>query len=278
MSAPAAVPEAVAAASGGRPAVPFLRGARAVFDLSLEGMLWSRRTVFMGLLLLVPAAFAVLYRILLATGAATTTARVLYGNLVAYAFVRHILPLAALFYASSLIADEVEDRTITYFFTRPVRRSSVLFGKFAAYLATATTVALPSIVLTFFLLMTARGNRLAAAAPDLLRDLSVTALTLAAYGALFTLFGVLLKRPILAGLFVVFGWEYLSALPGWAPRLTLTAWLRSLLRHRPVGEEMGEFAEILPTVTSLAVVSVVTVLCLALAAWIFARRQYVLEQ
>ena len=50
-----------------------------------------------------------------------------------------MLPLAALFYATSLVADEVEGRTLTYLLTRPITRASILAGKFAAYLATTLT-------------------------------------------------------------------------------------------------------------------------------------------
>jgi ABC-type transport system involved in multi-copper enzyme maturation permease subunit len=128
--------------------------------------------------------------------------------------------------------------------------------------------------------MTQRGRQgVSAGAPDLVRDLGVMALTLLAYGALFTLIGVLLKRPLLPGLLFLYGWEMLANLPGWAPRFTITAWLRSLLRHRPAGEGIGDaFAQALPAGLSLGVLTAIIFMCLALAAWIFARRQYVLEQ
>ena len=261
--------------------VPFLPAAKVVFDLSLESMLWSRRSIFMGVLLGLGVLFAVLFRVLLA---ARLPARIgafdLYGVVVAYYYVRHALPLAALFYASSLIADEVEARTITYLLTRPVRRASILAGKFAAYVATTFALALPGLVLTFFLLTTQRGWRgVAGGAPDLFRDLGVAGLALLAYGALFALMGVFLKRPLIPGLLFLYGWELLANLPGWAPRFTITAWLRSLLRHRPAGEGIGEaMATALPPVLCLTVLGVIIVLCLALAGWVFSRRQYVLDQ
>jgi hypothetical protein len=111
------------------------------------------------------------------------------------------------------------------------------------------------------------------------RDLGVIVLTLLVYGALFTLMGVLLKRPLLPGLLFLYGWEMLASVPGWAPRFTITAWLRSLLRHRPAGEGIGEaFAQVLPTGLSLGVLAAIMMATLALAGWMFARRQYVLEQ
>ena len=81
----------------------------------------------------------------------------LYGYLVALFWVRNALPLAALFYATALIADEVEGRTLTYLLTRPVQRRAILAGKFAAYLVTTLCLALPAAVLTFFVLATSKG-------------------------------------------------------------------------------------------------------------------------
>jgi ABC-2 type transport system permease protein len=204
----------------------------------------------------------------------------LYGVIVAVYYVRNVLPLAALFYATSLIADEVEGRTITYLFTRPVRRESILTGKLAAYLVTTLTLVLPSTVVTFLLLATAGGlSGVGSAVPDLFRDMGVIALTLFAYGALFTLAGVLLRRPVIPGLLFLFVWELVANLPGYLPRLTLTAWLRSLLHHRPAQEGLGElFGQALPEGLSLAVLAGMILAFLGLALWIFSQREYVLEQ
>jgi ABC-type transport system involved in multi-copper enzyme maturation permease subunit len=261
--------------------LPFGPAARAVFDLSLDGMVFSRRSLLMALLVAAPVAFAILYRVLAAThGTLPLGPSDLYALMIAIYWVRNVLPLAALFYATSLVADEVEGRTLTYLLTRPLTRASIFAGKFAAYLATTFTLALPAAVVTFFVLMTApHAPSLGPAAADLVRDLGVMLLTLVAYGALFGLLGVLLKRPVIPGLLFLYGWELLANLPGYLPRLTLTAWLRSLIRHRPAEEGIaGLFQQVLPADQSLAVLLTVSVLLLGAAAWIFSQREYVLEQ
>ena len=104
--------------------LPFGPAARAVFDLSLDGMVFSRRSLWMALLVAAPVAFAVLYRVLSATqGTPPLGPSDLYALMVAIYWVRNVLPLAALFYATSLIADEVEGRTLTYLLTRPLTRA-----------------------------------------------------------------------------------------------------------------------------------------------------------
>jgi len=261
--------------------LPFAVAARGVFDLALDGMVFSRRSLLMGLLVAAPVAFGVLYRIVIAThGTAPLGAADLYALVVAVYWIRNVLPLAALFYATALVADEVEGRTLTYLLTRPLTRASIFTGKFAAYVATTFTLALPAAVVTFFLFMTAPGApALGPAAVDLLRDLGVMLLTLVVYGALFGLLGVLLKRPVIPGLVFLYGWELLANVPGYMPRLTLTAWLRSLVTHRPAEEGLaGLFQQVLPADQALVVLVLEALLLLGASAWIFSRREYVLDQ
>ena len=53
------------------------------------------------------------------------------------------MPVLAVFYGTALMADEVEDKTLTYLFTRPIPRGAVLIGKYLAYLACTILVVLP---------------------------------------------------------------------------------------------------------------------------------------
>ncbi len=260
--------------------LPFVDAARRVFDLALEGMIWSRRSLLMAVLLGLPMAFALLYRVIAASkGAPGTSPDELYGYIVALYAIRNVVPLASLFYATALVADEVEGRTLTYLLTRPIPRASILAGKFAAYLATTISMALPATVVTFFVLATAPGSEgVAAHVGDLLRDLGVLALALLSYGAAFTLLGVLLRRPVIPGLLFLFVWELTANLPGYMPRFTLTAYLRSLVRHRIADDSFfGLPVEVLPAPLCLAVLAVSTVGFLAAALWIFSTREYVLE-
>ena len=53
-------------------------------------------------------------------------------------YLRFIVPVLGAFYGTSLISDEVEDRTITYLFTRPIPRGAIMIGKYLAYLVCTT--------------------------------------------------------------------------------------------------------------------------------------------
>ena len=134
-----------------------------VFDVALPQMLWSRRSVFLALLVGAPIGMAVVIRTiaaLLPDGVRAPMGNVervggplLFGMMVWLLYARFIVPVLGVFYGTGLIADEVDDKTITYLFTRPIRRGSVLVGKYLAYLVCTTLVVLPSVVIVYFLIV-----------------------------------------------------------------------------------------------------------------------------
>ena len=99
-----------------------------------------------------------------------------FGVMIWMLFLRFIVPVLGVFYGTALMADEVEDKTITYLFTRPIPRGAVLLGKYLAYLACTVLVVLPSVMLVFFLVVPIRGRRIAQRFRDLLTDLGLLAL------------------------------------------------------------------------------------------------------
>ena len=137
-----------------------------------------------------------------------------------------------MFYGTSLIADEVEDKTITYLFTRPVSRGAVLFGKYLGYLICASVVVLPSVVVVYFLVVPLRGASIGPSFPALVTDVGLILLGLAVYGALFALVGAWFKHPLLTGLVFAFGWEPVAVLvPGYMKNVTVAYYLHGLAPH-----------------------------------------------
>ena len=133
---------------------------RRVFDLSLGEMLWSRRTIFMALVVGGPVLLAVIVKGVEMFGMSALRVngqRVagfgIFGVMIWMLFLRFIVPVLGVFYGTALMADEVEDKTITYLFTRPIPRGAVLVGKYLAYLACTLLVVLPSVMIVYFLLV-----------------------------------------------------------------------------------------------------------------------------
>jgi ABC-type transport system involved in multi-copper enzyme maturation permease subunit len=281
------------------PAAPgFLTSALRVFDLSLGEMLWSRRTIFMALVVGAPVVIALILRLVVFLGAplmeesltgdrsrnpVRMTGPAIFGLMVWVFYLRFTVPVLGIFYGTSLIADEVEDKTITYLFTRPIRRGAVLLGKYLAYLACTIFVVLPSVTLVYLLVVPMRGS-LGHSFLDLVKDLGLLALGLAAYGALFAFIGAKFKRPLLIGLIFIFGWEQAAlAFPGYLKKFTVAYYLQGLVPHAMpndgvVGLLQGIFRESPGLGASLMWLSVIWFVCLALGAWVVERKEYVLEQ
>jgi ABC-2 type transport system permease protein len=279
------------------PAAPgfFASGLR-IFDLSLSEMLWSRRTIFMMLVVCAPVLIALMLRVFVAFGAPIfegqrtgngqtfrMTGPAIFGLMIWVFYLRFTVPVLGVFYGTSLMADEVEDKTITYLFTRPIRRGAVLFGKYLAYLGCTIFVVLPSVMIVYLLVVPMQGS-LGGSFIDLVKDLSLLALGLAVYGALFAFVGAKFKRPLLVGLIFIFGWEQMAlAFPGYLKKFTIAYYLQGLVPHAMPNDStlsliQGIFRESPSLLSSLVALAVILVAFVALAAWVVERREYVLEQ
>jgi ABC-type transport system involved in multi-copper enzyme maturation permease subunit len=262
-----------------------------VFDLSLGQMLWSRRTIFTALVAGAPVLLALLLRI--ATSVADMPFRLpgsalsggtVFGVMFWLFYVRFTVPVLAVFHGTSLVADEVENRTITYLFTRPIRRGAVIAGKYLAYFVCTTLIVLPAVVVLFFLTVPLRGGSIAEAFPQLAADLAILALALAAYGALFALVGALFRRSLVMGLVFVFAWEPAALFfPGYLKRFTLMAYVQGLVPHAmppasPLGLLRAAIGDGPAAPACLAVLFGILAGSLLLAVWTVERREYVLEQ
>lgn len=261
-------------------------GALRVFELSLGQLLWSRRTIFMALVVGLPVLVSIVVRALVlldvTSGRLPASGPVIFGLMIWAFFIRFAVPVLAVFYGTGLIADEVDDKTITYLLTRPIPRASVLLGKYLAYLVCTIAVVLPSIMIMWLLVAPIQGT-LAESFPALAADLGIVALGLMAYGALFALVGATFKRPLLFGLLFVFGWENLAlALPGYIRQLTVAHYLQGLVPHAmptgsPAGVLQAVFGQPAGLVESLVGLFMIAAVGLWLAARAVTRREYVLE-
>jgi ABC-type transport system involved in multi-copper enzyme maturation permease subunit len=262
-----------------------------IFDLSLGQMLWSRRSLFLAVLLggpvLVAAALRIvaqLYGSRFRVNGAPVAGSAVFGMMIWLLYVRFIVPVLGVFYGTSLIADEVDDKTITYLFTRPIPRRAVLLGKYFAYLACTVLLVLPSVVVVFFLIVPTGGSTIGGSFPLLASDLGMLAVGLTAYGAVFALVGTRLRRPLIAGLVFAFGWEPgVLLFPGYLKRLTVAYYLQALVTHEmpqdsAVAVLMQVFHEVPSIGTSLMALGLIVVLALWLASRAVEEREYVLEQ
>jgi ABC-type transport system involved in multi-copper enzyme maturation permease subunit len=263
--------------------------ARRVFELSFGEMLWSRRTIFMALVVAGPVILALVFRVIESLGmpalrvnGARVAGSSIFGVMMWMLYIRFIVPVLGVFYGTALMADEVEDKTLTYLFTRPIPRGAVLLGKYLAYLACTSLVVLPSVMLTYFLVVP--FGEVGGTFRSLVLDLGILALGLAVYGAVFAFVGTWLKRPLVVGLVFAFGWEQVAmVLPGYLRQFTVAHWLQALVPHALPSDNalsvlQSFFRQAPAATTSVTWLAVILVVFLWLAMRLVARREYVLEQ
>lgn len=244
---------------------PLVWSARRIFDLALGQMLRARGATLLALAAGAPILLALVTRLSLSTGAAVVQingrhveSQAVFSTAINLLYLKFIVPAVGVFYGTSLIADEVEEKTITYLFTRPIPRGAIVLGKYLAYVLLVTSVVLPSAGVVFMVMVP--FYTMAPLFGSFVRSLGVLALGLGAYGAVFLWAGALFRRPLVGGLLFVFGWEQLAAiLPGYVGRLTIAHYLQ---------------ADTMSVATLLAT----TIAALWLAMRTIERREYLLER
>jgi hypothetical protein len=269
----------------------FVTSVLRVLDVSVGQLLWSRRTVFMALAVAAPVAISLLFRVIdtlgisvLRVNGVPVSGNVMFGGIIWLLYLRFIVPVLGAFYGTSLISDELEDRTITYLFTRPIQRGAIVVGKYLAYLVCTELIVLPSVVAVYFLITPVGGGSLGQSFPLMLRDLGILGIGLAVYGAVFALIGARVPRPLVAGLFLVFGWEQVALIaPGYLRKFTVAHYLQSLVPHAMPQDEtvsviQSLFADPPSAFSSLLSLALILVGALWLAARVLETREYVLEQ
>src|SRR4029079_6821686 len=148
-------------------------------DIAVGQMLWSRRTVFMALAAGGAVILALVLRLLdlggmsaLRVNGVRVGGPVMFGGMIWLLYLRFVVPVLGAVYGTYLVADEVEDRTITYLFTRTIARGSIVVGKYLAYLACTSLVVLPSVMAVYLLITPIAGGSMGQAFPSMLKDVA----------------------------------------------------------------------------------------------------------
>lgn len=165
-----------------------------------------------------------------------------------------VLPVVALLFASAVIGELREDRTLVYLWLRPMAPWVVP----VAGLAAATTVVVPSVGVPLVVAALFAG----ADAGVIVGTLLAVLLGSLAYGAVFVLASVVIKRVLLWGLAYILIWEGFVAGSDGAARLALRSYTSSILADLadvPLGLGVHSLA------TALAVLVPVTIIATVLS-------------
>jgi ABC-2 type transport system permease protein len=246
---------------------------RIIFASFFKAGLRAKRTRVFILLSAIPVLLMVLVRILDPRSSGDFFTRVMLSL-----YFQLLVPVLALFFGSTIVNDELDNKTLVYLTTVPVPRHAVLLGKYlAAFLLAVLLVGCGFLLCFLAASLTRLGDP--AAWEELAVFLGTSLLALFCYSALFTTAGTFMKKSILLGLFFVFGWEsVVQYFPGVTQKFTIIHWVKSLL---PVPPGEGGFLifqlQPSPPLQSVLTLLAAGFLFLWLAVLIFERKEYILS-
>ena len=214
---------------------------RASFGHSLMLMLRRQRLILAVVISMLPVVIP-LAMALFSTAEFAESGFDVFTKMAKEAHINVLAPLLALFFATMIVGEDVESRTIPLMLTRPMPRSAWVLGRFTAYMGVTSLILGASMLLTF-------------AASTALSELSFNrdglwrlathefamVMALMANGALALLLGALTRRPIIIGVLVLYGWQRLAmVVPGIIDFMTIMKYTNALLPSTMVAKTAAQ--------------------------------------
>ena len=251
-----------------------------LFKVTLRQMFWSKRTVLILLGCVLALVIALGFRFLV--GGVGSVNR--FIPLITLSLYGLLVNLSAIFYGTAIISDEIDGKGLTYLQMRPLRKSTILLSKFAAYLVgTVTLIATSHLILSGIMITHPKlQNGVFFHVGMSFRYAASMALALLIYGALAALLAAKFKNPVLWGLVYLMGWENITAsalMPMAIKRLSISHYLFTLFpQYRlPRSDFNGLLGASPPSAwVALLVIFLLTAVLLWLAIRIFREREYLM--
>lgn len=181
--------------------------------------------------------------------------------------------LLALFYGSSALGSELDGKTLTYLWTRPVARWRIVCGKYLGIVSVLIPPTALSVCVSWFILERPGGSVLSALLLGAISGVLV-------YNAVFVLLGFIVPRRamVLALLYAVIFEFILSFVPAMVNTFTVTYYLRSMVVEiidLPVIPEIERIVGGASLPGAAAALTAMVAFGLGGASWLARRREYV---
>jgi ABC-type transport system involved in multi-copper enzyme maturation permease subunit len=245
-----------------------------VFSSHLRQNILDRKTLSLAVVMLLPILGAGLY---LAAGGKSGLDT--YKGLLEYVTITFLLPLVCLFQGGPAVVDEIEGRTITYLFLRPVSKPAIFLGKTLAAMVISIALVLVPVIPVFFLSMAA-GSDAGANMQFLAQSLVSLLVGCCSYTAVFALLGAVFARSLLAGLLfwavVEWGLSFIPVLEMGTQKYHLrnAANVIDLGNFGPLDRMILDHPIEVPIWASYSALAAITLGALALGSYLFHERQY----
>lgn len=251
---------------------------------SLREMIRRRRLVALGLICLLPVLMVLAVRIWFSNAGVTT--QMMLAALSHDVFMPFLIPVVALFVGVPAIGEQVDDGTIVFTWTRPVRRRAIYLGRLLAAQSVSALVLCFSLALCLVVMVSQGAGVLTWEFIRLyLQTMLIIVLGVATYAALFAAMGTYFKKPIPPALMFAVGWENLvTNIPARVQELSLRFHLQNLITQPAESPKslpglLGALLstafhrEPVPKVQSVAVLVGVMLASAALGVWLFRRKE-----
>jgi ABC-2 type transport system permease protein len=183
------------------------------------------------------------------------------------------MPVMAMIFGSSLIRDEIDDKSITLVATAPLDRAFSYLGYYLP-LGIATAISMVTISTVGWLAFFGQHGM---GSDELGLYLEIVALVVIGsfvYSSLFLAISVLFNKPILFGLFYAFIWEgYIGSLPGAIQNASVKHYLRSLGSEWVKFGDISRWDQASSAWGSAALLIALTVFLLVLGAYLFREKE-----
>jgi ABC-2 type transport system permease protein len=183
------------------------------------------------------------------------------------------MPVMAMIFGSSLIRDEIDDKSITHVATAPLDRAFSYLGYYLP-LGIATSI---SMVIISSVGMVAFFGQHGMGSDELGIYLEFVALVVIGsfvYSSLFLAISVLFNKPVLFGLFYAFIWEgFIGSLPGAIQNASVKHYLRSLGSAWVKFGDISRWDQSSSAWISAAVLLGLTIFFLVIGAYLFREKE-----
>ncbi len=201
-------------------------------------------------------------------------------------FTPFLIPMVAMFVGIPAIGEQIEDGTIVFMWTRPIKRRAIYLGRLLAAQVVSTVLMSVSLALCF-LIMVSEGAGVVTF--DFLKLYVMTFLIIGlgafTYSALFAAMGTFFKKPVLPAILLAFGWENLvTNIPARVQELSLRFHLQNLIERPPAAPDdlpgiLGALLstafnrEPVPRIQSVVVLLAVMLIATLVGVWLLRHKE-----
>ncbi|MGA1848107.1 MAG: ABC transporter permease subunit [Thermoplasmatota archaeon] len=189
-------------------------------------------------------------------------------------YLQLLVLLYSLVYGSSMINENIDNRTMTYLTIRTAKRFEVVIWKYIGLVISLQLMFTFSIIVTYIILGSHGSISDIWSNIDILLILLFTVnLGIAVYVALFSLFGTAFKHPLMIGILFAFFWEVIMVyIPANVKKVTIMHYLQSIFRSNRTISHTLDLGKATDSVFSTIFLIVLIVVFLSISMYILSRK------